>query len=380
MYINFKGFDMKKNYGISYLKLMLTMFVVAHHAFLAFTPSGTASPIHDGNRTIIFSYVTVLFDNFFMYTFFLIAGLFAYKSLVSRGKVSYLLSRLLRLGAVFFIATYTVNIFGFYLMEVFKGTDPYINFGLSNFAGYYEFVFLNLFPTQHLWFLWVLLLFNIIFIVIFPLFSKENKVSKLLRSNGSIFIIVMLIFGALLYRTGTYFFGFDFVTLYGPFNAQIGRIPAYFMMYLLGVLIGRNGVNNTFIVQKYRMKYYIFLLAIGILSGLIFAVLLINSQIIILYYIGDILIAATFALITIALLAIFVNHFNQESKFLIILAENAFMIYILHYGVVSALQGIFFRIDFNGFLEGVLVFILGFIISFWISYLLRKIKIIAKIA
>ena len=56
---------MKKYNGISYLKLMLTMFVVAHHAFLAFTPSGTASPIHDGNRTIIFSYVTVLFDNFF---------------------------------------------------------------------------------------------------------------------------------------------------------------------------------------------------------------------------------------------------------------------------------------------------------------------------
>ena len=371
---------MKKYNGISYLKLMLTMFVVAHHAFLAFTPSGAASPIHDGNRTIIFSYVTVLFDNFFMYTFFLIAGLFAYKSLVSRGKASYFLSRLLRLGAVFFIATYTVNIVGFYLMEVFKGTDPYIDFGLSNFAGYYEFVVMNFFPTQHLWFLWVLLLFNVIFIVIFPFFSKENKVSKLLRNNEVIFLVTMLVLGVLLYRTGSLLLGYDFVTLFGPFSAQIGRVPVYFMMYLFGILLGRNGIENTFIVQRYRMKNYIFILVLGIISGLIFALLLINSQFELLYYIGDILTTVTFVLITIGLIALFTNHLNQESKFLIVLSENAFMIYILHYGVVSALQGIFYRIDFNGFLEGVLVFILGFFISFGISYLLRKIKIVAKIA
>lgn len=371
---------MKKYNGISYLKLMLTMFVVAHHAFLAFTLSGTASPIHDGNRTIIFSYVTVLFDNFFMYTFFFIAGLFAYKSLVSRGKVSYFLSRLIRLGAVFFIATYTVNIVGFYLMEVFKGTDPYISFGLSNFAGYYEFVVMNFFPTQHLWFLWVLLLFNIIFIVISPLFKKENRVSKLLRNNEGIFLATMLVVGFLLYRTGSLFLGYDFVTLFGPFSAQIGRVPAYFMMYLFGILLGRNGIENTFIVQKYRMKNYIFILFLGIISGLIFASLLINSQFEILYFIGDVLTTVTFVLITIGLMALFSNHLNNESKFLIVLSENAFMIYILHYGVVSALQGIFYRIDFNGFLEGVLVFILGFIISFGISYLLRKIKIVSKIA
>ena len=371
---------MIKQYGISYLKLMLTMFVVAHHAFLAFTPSGAASPIHDGNRTIIFSYVTVLFDNFFMYTFFLIAGLFAYKSLVSRGKVSYLLSRLLRLGVVFFVGTYTVNILGFYLMEVFKGTDPYVNFGFSNFAGYYEFVVMNLFPTQHLWFLWVLLLFNVIFIMIFPCFSRENKVSKLLRNNDVVFIVTMLVLGFLLYRTGSLFLGYDFVTLFGPFSAQIGRVPAYFMMYLFGILLGRNGIENTFIVQRYRIKNYIFILVLGIISGLFFSLLLINSQFELLYYIGDILTTVTFVLITIGLIALFTNHLNQESKFLLVLSENAFMIYILHYGVVSALQGIFYRIDFNGFIEGVLVFILGFNISFGISYLLRKIKILAKIA
>lgn len=370
---------MKKYNGISYLKLMLTMFVVAHHAFLAFTPLGTASPIHDGNRTIIFSYVTILFDNFFMYTFFFIAGLFTYRSLVSRGKVSYLLSRLLRLGAVFFIATYTVNIVGFYLMEVFKGTDPYISFGLSNFAGYYEFVIMNFFPTQHLWFLWVLLLFNAIFIVISPFFNKENKVSKLLRKNEVITLVTMLVLGLLLYRTGTLLLGYDFVTLFGPFSAQIGRLPVYFMMYLFGIMLGKNGIENMFIVQKYRMKYYIFMLALGITSGLFLAQLIMNSHFEILYYIGHVLTTVTFVLITIGLIALFSNHLNKESKYLIVLSENAFMIYILHYGVVSALQGIFYRIDFNGFFEGVFVFVLGFNISFGLAYLLRKIKIVAKI-
>jgi hypothetical protein len=371
---------MKKNQGISYLKLLLTVFVVAHHAFLAFTPSGVGSPIHDWNRTNIFSYVTVLFDNFFMFTFFFIAGLFAMKTLVSRGKVSYLLSRLVRLGVVFVIATYTVNIVGFYLMEVFKGTDPFINFGLSNFTLYYDFVVRNFFPTQHLWFLWVLLVFNIIFVVISPLFRKEITISKLLRNNKTTFLTTMLIVGFVLYKTGTLFFGYDFVTLYGPFSAQLGRILTYLMFYLLGVILGRNGLENSFITKKYKLQYDVIILSIGLLSGLVFAFLLINSRFEVLTYVGDLLTTFSFVFITVSLVSIFVNKCNKENRFLLLMSDNAFMIYILHYGIVSALQGIFYNVDFNGFIEGVLVFVLGLGISFGISYLLRKSKIVAKIA
>ena len=63
---------MNKNQGIGKLKLFLTILVVAHHAFLAYTPTGLGATIHDFNRTEIFSYITVVFDNFFILLFLML--------------------------------------------------------------------------------------------------------------------------------------------------------------------------------------------------------------------------------------------------------------------------------------------------------------------
>lgn len=370
---------MKQYQGISYLKVMLTFFVVAHHAFLAFTPSGYGSPIHDKNTTEVFSYITGVFDNFFMYTFFFIAGLFAYKSIISRGKVSYILSRVIRLGLVFFVATYTVNIVGFYLMEVFKGSNQNIFLSFENFIEYYGFVVRYFYPTQHLWFLWVLLLFNIIFAFLLPFFKKERTLLSRLHDEGNFFMNCMLSLGILLYIVGTLIFGYEFVNLIGPFSAQIGRLPAYFMMYIFGIILGKNGLEKSFIIKKFNKKITMRILFIGLISGLIFTHLLIQERFDLLFFTGDILTAITFVFMTLALVALFLNFSDKNSKVMSMLSEHAFLIYILHYGIISALQGVFYNIDLNGFIEGIIVFLIGSMLSILFAYLLRKIKLIQKV-
>jgi peptidoglycan/LPS O-acetylase OafA/YrhL len=366
---------MKKIYGISYLKLMLTVFVVAHHAFLAFTPSGVGSPIHDSNRTDIFSYITVIFDNFFMYTFFFIAGLFSVKTLTSKGSKKYIQSRVIRLGVVFFIGTYTINIIGFYFMEVFKGTDPNINIGFLNFLGYFTFVASNFHPAAHLWFLWVLLLFNVIFVVINPLITRTSKMFESISQNKTLFIILMLFLGYISHTVGYTFLGSDFVSIYGPFMAQIGRLPTYFLFYISAVIIGKNGLENSFIIKKKNTMIDTLLLFVGVLSGLLLGFLAIESPFPVWIYLWDILIVFIFVFITISLVSLFTNVFNKEHRVFKFLSTYAYMIYILHYAVVSALQGIFYNININGLFEGILVFLLGLILSLGFSILLSKIKV-----
>jgi len=371
---------MKKYNGISYLKLLLTTFVVAHHAFLAFTPSGGGSPIHDSNTTIFYSYVILLFDNFFMFTFFFISGLFAVRSLQNKGPRKYLLNRFIRLGVVFIIAAYSINIIGFYMMEVFKDVDPFFVFGFSNFLEYYNFVATNSSPAAHLWFLWVLLLFNIIFVLISPLISKGESLSKLISKNPKVLFGIMFGLGILLYSLTTQIFGYNFITIFGPFTLQIGRVTTYFAMYIIGILFGKNGIKNTFIYDKSKSSMqFVILIVTGVVSGIIFSYLLIHSQWTILSNIGDLLTVVIFTSLTIGLVTLFMRYVNGENRFLLLLADHAFMIYILHYAVISTIQGIFYNVDINGLLEGILVFILGYGLTIVLAYVLRKIPIIRKV-
>ncbi len=371
---------MKKYNGISYLKLLLTTFVVAHHAFLAFTPTGGGSPIHDSNTTIFYSYVTLLFDNFFMFTFFFISGLFAVRSLQNKGPRKYLVNRFIRLGVVFIVAAYSINIIGFYMMEVFKDVDPFFVFGFSNFLEYYNFVATNSSPAAHLWFLWVLLLFNISFVLISPLISKGESLSKLISKNPKVLFGIMFGLGIILYSLTTQIFGYNFITIFGPFSLQIGRVTTYFAIYIIGILFGKNGIENTFIYDKSKSSMqFVILIVTGVASAIIFSYLLIHSQWTILSNIGDLLTVVIFTSLTIGIVTLFMRYVNGENRFLLLLADHAFMIYILHYAVISAIQGIFYNVEINGLLEGILVFILGYGLTIVIAYLLRKIPIIRKV-
>lgn len=383
---------MNKNQGIGKLKLFLTILVVAHHAFLAYTPTGVGATIHDFNRTEIFSYITVIFDNFFMFTFFFIAGLFTLRSLKKRGVKNYISSRFKRLMIPFFIAAATINIIGLYIKDFQAG------FTGATFFDYYQYVLINFFPTFHLWFLWVLFTFNLVAALIYKLFTTNATTKTFLKniefnkfisntkneiSKKSPMNLFLIIFGLTLfiYSLSVLTFGLEFVYIFGPFQVQLGRVPAYFLMYVLGIIFGKDGLNETFLYSKdnKNVKQYKLLILTGLISSILLGFVLVNIENLQLYVllenVGAVLTTLTLSSLTVGLVGIFVSKEQakkEPSKIINSLIDNAFLIYIYHYAVVNIFQGYFYNINYLGVIEGLLVFIFSLFASYLLAVFTKK--------
>jgi hypothetical protein len=103
--------------ALGYLRMFVTLMVVAHHAMLAYYPFAPppassllaeqwwrAFPVVDADRCGAFATVVAFNDNFFMSLMFLLSGLFVWKSLERKGPARFLRDRVLRLGVPFVVS------------------------------------------------------------------------------------------------------------------------------------------------------------------------------------------------------------------------------------------------------------------------------------
>jgi hypothetical protein len=102
--------------ALGYLRMFVTLMVVAHHAMLAYHPFAPpptgllaadwwrAFPIVDSERCGAFTAIVAFNDNFFMSLMFLLSGLFVWKSLARKGPARFLRDRVLRLGVPFVVS------------------------------------------------------------------------------------------------------------------------------------------------------------------------------------------------------------------------------------------------------------------------------------
>ena len=88
------------------------MLVLAQHTILSYTPWArfnlldyihSTAPIVDANTTMVFNLLPILINGFFMELLFFVSGLFAWKSLVNKGSIRFLLDRLRRLCIPFLV-------------------------------------------------------------------------------------------------------------------------------------------------------------------------------------------------------------------------------------------------------------------------------------
>lgn len=94
----------KRLYYLDYLKLVLTVLVIAHHASQAYAPKATAWPVMNPTRSTVLFPITTVNAAFFMGLFFLIAGYFVPGAYDRKGASAFLKPRFIRLGtpAIFF--------------------------------------------------------------------------------------------------------------------------------------------------------------------------------------------------------------------------------------------------------------------------------------
>jgi surface polysaccharide O-acyltransferase-like enzyme len=375
---------MNRKYGLDSVRVALMVMVVIHHSILAYVPSGTGAQINDPSNFIWFEKLALYFDNFFMFTFFMLSGLFVIQGIHKKGSFGFIIDRFIRLLVPFAIVTLLINPIAQYYSYSYYYQLP-IKF--SSFFEFYKAVFGNGAAFQ-LWFLWVLFVFDILVLALFKLIGgnmKSNlvKVMKLFK-NEVIFLLIMVVISYLIYSPLVDVLGNGFIMIANPFNVQLARIGVYFLYFLLGVLVGNVGLENTFWKQGRPLMKAILYLSASILFTvtLSYSLVYVTSGtitspddikgIITLLKLMTILISLS---VTVGL--VYLSTLQQKKNEIIsYLSKYSMGIYILHYVIVTVLQFYLVSVNVLPLFKGILVSFFGLFISAVLTMVLKKIPIL----
>ncbi|MGI4872681.1 MAG: acyltransferase family protein [Janthinobacterium lividum] len=239
-----------RDVSLDYLRTALTLLVVAHHSSLAYTswasfnrqaPLLSTAPIVDGVRWAGFDYAENFNDVFFMSLMFFISGLFVYPVLRRQGSLGFVRDRLLRLGLPFVVAVAGLMPLAYYASWQLAGWP-------EDFGTYYRALAGQGFMVGPPWFIWVLLLFDVVAAALLvPLRGLLPAAERLARygrqqalaAAALVFLLATAVYWPLLARYGPTAWT---VLVTPPFAFQVSRIGLYALWFGLGVWVGAPGL------------------------------------------------------------------------------------------------------------------------------------------
>jgi surface polysaccharide O-acyltransferase-like enzyme len=215
-----------------------TLLVVIHHSVVNYTHFGNGDRI----RWLGFDLVVLFNDSFFMAFMFLISGLFVHDSLTRRGAAGYLRRRFFRLGVPLLVSIFVLIPIAYYasfLRYHFPGTTDF-NF----FHFWWHTMTVGPWPSGQSWFLWVLLVFDLIAVAIWSIaprvFTSLSRLIAALRERSLAAFVAFLALSVLCYLPMHLVFGDGawFEPGHYPFPVQSSRILLYPAYFFTGVGIG----------------------------------------------------------------------------------------------------------------------------------------------
>jgi glucans biosynthesis protein C len=337
--------------SIDDLRATLTLIVVGHHSSLAYTSFArfnprsyldATAPIVDPARWVGFDFLENFNDVFFMSWMFLIGGLFVWSALERKGAGRYARERLLRLGVPFACGVTVLVPLWYYPSAAMEEG------GVASYLAFWRQCLLrDGWPSGPLWFIWVLLAFNLLAALGYRLRPRVPPVltavvvrwrqrpvallAALVAVSAAAFVPLLIVVGP-----GRW------VTVGGPLWFQPSRIGLYAVYFGLGVVIGAVGIERGPFAREaplgrrwaawaaaaaavYTALWYLppMIRPVprplrGMVYGLVFAVSCATSGL--------------------AFLAFFRRFATRPRRIFDSLAANAYGIYLVHYGFVVWLQ------------------------------------------
>lgn len=382
---------------MDYLRSALTVLVVAHHASLAYTTFATfdktayinsTHPIVDTRRWIGLDIFENFNDIFFMSLMFLIGGLFLSKSIERKGAAHFVKDRFYRLFLPFILG-------GTALMLLAYFPSFYLAHSSTNIKAYVvDFFTVEQWPVGPPWFIWVLFVFNLLLLLFHPLIrrsqAKLESFFRFFHAKPFLFWLVFYAFTWLLYVPLAYRIGANTWTGLGPFDFQVSRAPWYFGYFMLGVLIGNTNFNQGIfaedgvLVKNWRGWIVLAVVAYTLISvNSVYQPLakMVQAQQLpafsawMIYY-SIYVASATFSCL--AFITAFRSQIGKVIPWWDNLAENAYMIYLLHYVFITWIQFALLDVNLPAGLKFLLTFILSLALSWTLSAWLRRINWVKK--
>ncbi len=371
-----------------YLRAAAIVLVVLHHAIIPYTtfaylnplnPVKTFSPVVNGERWAALDTVAWFNDIFLMSLLFLVSGLFAWGSLGRRGPSAYLGARLKRLGIPFVVgvillvpATYYAGLLQ--SSRAFGGDTSFATFSLRLIRSGYE-------SAGPLWFLWVLLMFNGLFVIAWRAGwiqrSSKDGASGVLRHPVT-FFTVLLLASLAVYMPMSLLLGPSTWIGVGPFVFQASRILHYLTYFLFGVALGVCGLDQGILREGSPLARFWW--AWALLASVSFmATTQVSSLSTPVPAVGELALAVCCASLVVASIAVFLRFGARPLAMLDSLSENSYGIYIFHYVIVTWMQYALLGPDMAPAIKALLAFLGTLVLSWAVTVGLRRIRAIANV-
>jgi len=219
-------------------RTFITLLVVIHHSVVNFTHFGNG----DRMRWLGFDLVVLINDSFFMAFMFLISGLFVHDSLTRRGAAEYLRRRAWRLGVPLLVSIFVLIPIAYYASFLRYHLPGTTDFNFFHYWG--RMITTGPWPSGQSWFLWVLLVFDVVAAAIWTMapkiLSAFGQLIFALRDRPMTAFVAFMIVSVVSYLPLDLVFGSGawFEPGHYPFPIQTSRILLYPAYFLTGVGIG----------------------------------------------------------------------------------------------------------------------------------------------
>lgn len=382
--------------AMGYLRAFVTVLVLAHHAVLAYHPFAPAPPsslltqprwwqafpVTDSQRWSGFALLVGFNDTFFMSLMFFLSGLFVWQSVQRRSAGRFLRNRLFRLGLPFIGSAVLAAPLAYY--------PAFLQTGQRGWAGFWrEWLALGNWPAGPAWFLWVLLVFDLLAAILFKCVPRWGESLGRRLSGASrrpvVFFGFLVAASAVVYIPMALAFNPFRWTEFGPFFFQTSRILHYLVYFLIAVGIGAYGLEQGLLVPhgKLARRWLLWAVAALLLFGMATAVglaaLTVKSSPYVWETIASFGFCVSCAASSIALLALFLRFAETPRRIFDSLRDNAYGMYLIHYACVSWLQYAVLKVQVSAPMKGLTVFLGTVAISWTLTAALRRIPAISRI-
>jgi hypothetical protein len=337
------------------LRAALTVLVLAHHSVIAYAPFAPAPsgsllteprwwggfPVVDSQRWAGFLLFAMFNDFFFMALLFFISGLFVWSSLSRKGSRSFLRDRAVRLGLPFLFAAAVIAPLAYYPSYLQRTAEP----SLADF--WRQWLSLGNWPAGPAWFLWMLLVFDVVAAVLFSVTATHGGLNlEGARRRPGVFFGVLIALSALAYIPLSIAFGSVTWTELGPFSFQTSRVFFYAVYFLAGVAVGAHGSQRGLLAPDGRLaeRWPLWVMAsygaFGVTAYVVFIILAMPEGTVSRGWeiAGGLGFVTSCAASSFAFLALFVRFARRGGRALDSLRDNAYGMYVVHYAFVTWLQ------------------------------------------
>jgi hypothetical protein len=385
------------NGAVGYLRAFITLLVLAHHAALAYHPfppgRGTtlvaqprwweAFPVVDPHKWMGWTFFVGFNDVFFMSLMFFLSGLFVQHSIERKGVGRFLNDRLLRLGLPFVLAAAIIAPLAYY--------PAYLQMPSSaGVAGYWQqWRALGNWPAGPAWFIWVLLVFDVVAAALFAFAPKVMaRIGRVVSASPdrpiALFLSVAVV-SAITYIPMAIHFSAERWSVFGPFFFQTSRIFHYLAYFLIAIAVGTTAMSRGFFARdgKLARRWPLWTTAMVLIYFALAA-----AFITMISGVGKslpwgpllgILWVLSCAASCFGFMSLFARFTTKRRAVFDSLTENAYGMYLIHYAFVSWLQYALLPASLSGFVKGVVVTLGTIVLSWGTTAALRRIPAVARV-